>query len=114
MGKVKPIKNLTSTSELENFIKENELSAVAVSTDSCAPCRVLQTYLETSPDAIRKRKDIAVAKINIDLVPDLKNAYRIESVPVLMTFHKGQLIQRPIAGTEVIAKAALDDLLTMA
>jgi len=54
----------------------------------CGPCKQLMPILEAEVEAANS--DVLLAKVNIDENPDLAQALRIQSVPTVMAFFKGQ------------------------
>jgi len=54
----------------------------------CGPCKQLMPILEAEVNAARS--EVLMAKVNIDENPELAQALRIQSVPTVMAFFKGQ------------------------
>jgi len=80
----------------ENFEKEVLKSDVPVLVDFwapwCGPCRMLGPIVDkVSEDAAYKGK-VKFAKVNVDEQPDLAGKYSIMSIPTLMIFSKGKLV----------------------
>lgn len=65
---------------------------VDVYADWCAPCRVLAPLLERY--AAMYDGEVAFRKVNIDQEPEVAEAYRVESLPTLLVFERGQLTDR--------------------
>ncbi|MFA6036104.1 MAG: thioredoxin [Candidatus Micrarchaeia archaeon] len=85
---------ITGTSE--NFDKEVLKSSVPVVVDFwaswCGPCKMLSPIVDkVSEDAAYKGK-VHFAKVNVDEQPDLAGKYNIMSIPTLMIFKKGKLV----------------------
>jgi putative thioredoxin len=54
----------------------------------CGPCKQLMPILEAEVEAANS--EVLLAKVNIDENPELAQALRIQSVPTVMAFFKGQ------------------------
>lgn len=57
----------------------------------CGPCRMVGPLVE---EIAREREDIKVVKVNVDEEPELAKAYKIASIPTLMVFKDGEIIER--------------------
>ena len=55
----------------------------------CGPCRMVGPILE---EIALERTDIKVVKINVDEEPELASQFQIMSIPTLMVFEKGKVI----------------------
>jgi len=58
----------------------------------CGPCKQLMPLLEACVAA--QNGQIALAKVNVDQNPELSQAFRVQSVPMVIAFYKGQ----PVSG----------------
>jgi thioredoxin 1 len=90
----------------EQFEKDVLLSSVPVLVDFyadwCPPCRALSPILMKLAgelgDAVR------IVKINVEEAPDLAAEYRITSIPAMLLFRSGQVVDRIVG---LIPEAAL-------
>jgi len=57
----------------------------------CGPCRALTPVLEEVAD---ENSNLVVAKMNTDENPDTASQHGIMSIPTMMIFKKGQLVDR--------------------
>ncbi len=86
----------------ENFEKEVLKSDIPVLVDFwatwCGPCRMLAPVLEE----IAKEYDgkIKVGKVNVDEQMALAVKFRVESIPTLMLFKHGELINKSLGFME--------------
>ena len=72
----------------------------------CGPCRMLAPVLE----ALAKQKEgqVKVCKLDIDQSPDLASRYGVMSIPTLMVFKGGQVVNKSVG---LVPKAAVEKLL---
>ena len=57
----------------------------------CGPCRLVMPIVE---EIAEEREDIKVVKVNVDEEPQLAEQYRIMSIPTLMVFKDGQIVNQ--------------------
>ena len=57
----------------------------------CGPCRMVSPVVD---EIAREHDDIKVVKINVDEQPELAAAYQIMSIPTLMVFKDGNVVNR--------------------
>jgi len=80
-----------------NFAEEVLNSPVPVLVDFwatwCGPCRMVGPILD---EIAAERDDIKVCKINVDEQPELAAAYRIMSIPTLMVFKNGEIVNQSL------------------
>ena len=59
----------------------------------CGPCRLLAPILD---EVAQERKDIKVAKVNVDEEPELAGQFRVYSIPTLAVMKNGQLVEQTV------------------
>jgi len=59
----------------------------------CGPCRMLSPVID---EIAQERNDIKVCKVNIDEASDLASKYGVMSVPTLIIFNNGEIINQLI------------------
>ena len=88
------IKNLN----LDNFDNEISSSNIPVLVDFwaewCGPCKMLGPILEEISKDLKNK--IQIVKVNLDENQDLAMKYSIRSIPTLLLFKDGQLIDTKI------------------
>ena len=93
----------------ENFESEVLRSEKPVLVDFwatwCGPCRMIAPVLS---EIARERSDVKVGKINVDEQPDLANEFRIASIPTLLLFRGGQVVNQMVG---VRPKATIEAML---
>ena len=81
-----------------NFQKEVLDSPVPVLVDFwavwCGPCRQVAPIVESL--ASKWGEKVTVAKLNVDDVPSVAERYGIMSIPTLMLFKGGQIVERVV------------------
>ncbi len=93
----------------ENFENEVINSDVPVLIDFwavwCGPCRMLAP---TVAQIAEERNDVKVGKINVDEQPELAEQYGIMSIPTLLVFKGGEVVNKSVG---VIAKSSIENML---
>jgi len=73
----------------------------------CGPCRAIGPILKEL--AAEHADSVRVAKLNVDKSPDVAAAYGVYSIPTLMIFKDGKLIDRFVgAQPKAVLQRALD------
>ena len=80
-----------------NFQEEVLLSEKPVLVDFwaswCGPCRMVAPIVEEIAEEL---EHIKVVKVNVDEEPELAARYQIMSIPTLMVFKNGQLVNQAL------------------
>ena len=73
----------------EELISQNEKKVlVDFYADWCGPCRMQAPIVE---EVANESDDYIVAKLNVDEVEEVAQAYKIYSIPTILIFSKGQV-----------------------
>ena len=59
----------------------------------CTPCRMLTPILE---EIAAERSDIKICKINVDDAQDIAEKYGVMSLPILVFFENGEVVDESI------------------
>ena len=71
----------------------------------CGPCRMIAPVLE---EVAAERPDVKVCKVNVDEEQELAISYGVSSIPTLLVFKNGQLVNKSIGA---IPKAKILEML---
>ena len=80
---------------MENFndiINSEQLTLVDFFATWCGPCKMMHPVLEQLKDEFGE--SIRIIKIDVDKNNSLAMNYRVQSVPTLMLFRKGEMLWR--------------------
>ena len=72
----------------QEIIASEKPVLVDFSAEWCGPCKMMPPLLKQVKDALGEQ--VTIIKIDIDKNPAAANAYRVQSVPTLMIFKKGE------------------------
>lgn len=64
----------------------------------CAPCKMIAPIVKEIADEYDGK--ILVGKVNVDEEPDLTMQYNVSSIPTLMVFKNGQLVNKAVGYRE--------------
>ena len=86
----------------ETFEQEVLQSGIPVLVDFwatwCGPCKMIAPIVKEIADEYDGK--ILVGKVNVDEEPDLTMQYNVSSIPTLMVFKNGQLVNKAVGYRE--------------
>ena len=59
----------------------------------CGPCRMLSPIVD---EVAEERTDVKVGKVNVDEQPDLAAQFGVMSIPTLLVFQNGRLVNQAV------------------
>lgn len=72
----------------------------------CGPCRMLSPIVD---EVAESRPDIKVGKVNVDEEPELASKFGIMSIPTLIVFKDGKIVNQAVGGRDYDGVMALID-----
>ncbi|HPT89744.1 MAG: thioredoxin [Acholeplasmataceae bacterium] len=100
---------ILNNEQFKELLKQDKPVLVDFYADWCGPCRIQAPIIEEVAEEV---KDFAiVGKINVDKERDLARQYSIMSIPTLIIFKEGKVVER-ISG--LTQKQRLVELLNQA
>ena len=72
----------------------------------CGPCRMLSPIVDQVAD---ERPDVKVGKVNVDEQPDLAGQFGVMSIPTLLVFKNGKLVNQAVGSRPKASVLALLD-----
>ncbi len=86
--------NLNINKEKFNeMINSNQTVLIDFYAEWCGPCKMLSPIIN---QIAQENENILVGKVNIDEQINLAQEYQVESIPTLLVFKNGQLVNRSV------------------
>jgi thioredoxin 1 len=86
------IKELSDANFASEVLQSSEPVLVDFWAPWCGPCRMIAPIVEEL--AVENAGKLVVGKINIDDSPNTATSYGVSSIPTLMIFKKGDVVER--------------------
>lgn len=98
------VENVTDGT-FEDFISKNEVAVIDCWAAWCMPCRILTPVIE---ELAKEQSGVAFGKLNVDENRTTPVKYGIMSIPTLLYFKNGQMVDKTIGA---LPKAAIEQRL---
>ncbi|MBE4703840.1 thioredoxin [Spiroplasma platyhelix] len=85
------ILKVSKNDELDKAIQENKYVVLDFYADWCGPCKALAPVIQ---DVSKELDDVTFIKIDVDHAEELKNLFKISSIPTLVYFKNGQEVNK--------------------
>ena len=72
----------------------------------CGPCKMIGPIIDQIAD---ERTDVKVCKVNVDEEPELATKFKVMSIPTLLVFKNGQVVNQSMGAKPKTAILALLD-----
>jgi thioredoxin 1 len=80
--------------KLNSIIENNKAVVVKFSTSWCGPCKAMEPMIDKLSHEFNGK--VAIMSIDAEDEPELAAQYRIKSVPTILYFKNGELIDKTI------------------
>lgn len=95
---------VATNANFAELLQDDKLVIVDFWATWCGPCRMLSPILDEVEEEMKDK--ITVVKVNVDDVDEVTARYRIMSIPTLMFFRNGEVVDKTVGA---MPKAALVD-----
>jgi thioredoxin len=75
-------------------IENDEKVIVDVWAEWCGPCRIMKPIFETVSE--KNESDVQMYTLNVDDNRGISQKYNVRSIPTVLTFNKGKLVNRSV------------------
>lgn len=75
-------------------IAENSVTLVDFWAPWCGPCRMVGPFIEQIAEAYEGKA--MVCKVNVDECPDIAAKFGVATIPTILVFHNGTLVERAV------------------
>ena len=87
------VQTITKENFDEVVLKSGKPVLVDFWAEWCGPCRMVSPLVD---EIAEERPDIVVGKVNVDEQPELSMQFGVMSIPTLLVFKDGELVQTAV------------------
>lgn len=95
-----------SAANFDEVVRSNSVVLVDFWAPWCGPCRMVGPFIDQI--AAEYEGKAVVGKVNVDDNPDIAGRFQVSTIPTIMVFHNGSMVERTVGARP---KAALKQLL---
>jgi thioredoxin 1 len=81
----------------EEALKQDNVTVVDFWAEWCGPCRMIGPFIEELSKEYESR--VLVGKLNVDDNPEVSMKYNVRSIPTVLFFKNGELVDRQVGAT---------------
>lgn len=96
-----PAPAIVTDGDFDRVVKENRLAVIDCWAPWCGPCRVMGPIIDGLASKYAGR--VFFGKLNVDENPEVPSRYSIMSIPTLLFFKEGELVDRVIGAVPASA-----------
>ena len=85
---------VATNTNFQELLQDSKLVVVDFWATWCGPCRMLSPILDEVEEEMADK--ISVVKVNVDDADQIAMQYRIMSIPTLLFFKNGQLVDKTV------------------
>ena len=85
---------IATNTSFDGLLESEKLVIVDFWATWCGPCRMLSPLLDEVEEEMADK--IVVVKVNVDDADEIAMRYRIMSIPTLLFFRNGQMVDRSV------------------
>jgi thioredoxin 1 len=79
-------------SNFEEILKENKIVMADLWAEWCGPCRMVSPIIDELSESFQDKAYIG--KVNVDLNTDIPEKYKVRSIPTILLFKDGELVDK--------------------
>ncbi len=87
------VKKIGSVEFEKDVLNSQGKALVDLFADWCMPCQMLASVIE---EISNEKTDVAFYKINVDESPEVAIKYGVSSIPTLLIFENGELVNKTV------------------
>lgn len=87
------VKKINSSEFQSEVLNSDGVALVDLFADWCMPCQMIAPIIE---EISNEKADVKFFKINVDETPDVAIKYGVSSIPTLLIFKNGELVNKAV------------------
>jgi thioredoxin 1 len=87
------VKKINSSEFQSEVLNGDGVALVDLFADWCMPCQMIAPIIE---EISNEKSDVKFFKINVDETPDVAIKYGVSSIPTLLIFKNGELVNKAV------------------